>query len=77
MFKQQSEQLRVLITNTPSIIRLLQGELDKREEGVEKRCKATFNVYESEYYFNSFMKRNQPHGAEYFIVDTRVSSRQT
>jgi len=74
LFKQQSEQLRVLIPNIPSIIRLLQGESDEREEAVEKRCKATFNVDKSEYYFNSFMKRNQPHGEEYFIVDT---SKQT
>jgi len=55
---------------------LLQGESDKRDEAVEKRCKATYNVDESEYYLNSFMKRKQPYGAEYFIVDIRLSSKQ-
>ena len=76
LFKLQSEQLRVLTTNVPSISRLLQAEADKRDEAVEKRCKATHNVDESEYYFNSLTERNQPHGAEYFIVDTRVSSKK-
>ena len=52
LFKLQSEQLRVLTTNVPSISRLLQAEADKRDEAVEKRCKATHNVDESEYYFN-------------------------
>jgi len=77
LFKRQNEQLLVFITNVPSIVRLLQWESGKQEEAVEKKCKATYNVDESEYYLNSFKKRHQPHVAEYFIVDTRVSSKQT
>ena len=37
-------------TNVPSMVRLLQAETDKRDEAVENKCKATFNVDESEYY---------------------------
>jgi hypothetical protein len=54
---------------------LLQKESGELEEAVEKKCKAKHNVEESEYNFSSLTKRNQPHGAEYFITDTRVSSK--
>jgi hypothetical protein len=53
LFKRQCEQLRVFITNVSSIARLLQAESDKRDEAVEKKCKATHNVDDSEYYLNS------------------------
>lgn len=56
---------------------MLQKEKVERDDAVEKRCKAKHNVDESEYYPNLFMKRYQPHGAEYLMADTRVSSKQT
>jgi hypothetical protein len=42
------------------MVRLLQAETDKRDEAVENKCKATFNVDESEYYLHSWKETNQP-----------------
>jgi len=40
------------------MVRLLQGEPDKRDEAVEKKCKATFNVDDSKYCFHSWEETN-------------------
>jgi len=58
LFKLQSEKVLVFTINVPSMGRLLQGESDRRDEAVEKKCKSTFNVDDSEYNLHSWKEAN-------------------